>query len=115
MSESEKDADATEAQHVLRTKGRANAEEIRGPPGVKLVPADETYGMAKHKELIQEDLDEEGFGRLRLRALSEFWVIGHTNTLTDRERERFVAYAEDEDHWQKLADDPIGEVWGVHI
>lgn len=100
---------------VLRTKDRADAEELRGPPGTELVPADETHGMEQHKELIQEELEDEGFGRLRLRALSEFWIIGHTNTLTDRERERFVAYAEGEDHWQKLADDPIGEVWGVSV
>lgn len=120
MTETETDDQLTagnqqEQLFVVRTDDRGESEELHGPPGVEVVPADETTGMRQHKRLIQEELEEHGLGRARVRALSEFWIMVHTNTLTERELESFYEFVNDREPWQKIVADPIGEVWGVHI
>lgn len=121
-TELEVTAEQTETGVVLRTKDRADADRITGvwpidsAENVKtVVPADETDGMETNRDAIVRELEENGFGLARARAISDATILVHTETLPDEDLPKFVSWAEDQDGYEKLEGDIRGQVWRVHI
>jgi len=104
---------------IVRTESRLDAEEMTPPPGSEdkvraIIPADETDGMEQNRAVVEESLEDAGFGLVRTRMLSDLTMMLHTGTLPDDQQDEFEAWAS-EQGYEQLDGDRAGDLWRVNI
>lgn len=113
--------DTDEFPDVLRVDPAPKSEEVGLLFGddedidTTVVAADETTDMRQNREALKDDLEAEGFGLVRVRALSQFTMVLHTGPLPERKQLAFEQWAREQESFEQLDDDLDGGLWRVNI
>lgn len=110
-SEERKSASIAGRRSIRTDGGKDGKERIENAPHPNRLGA-----AAEHNEArVRLDLNNIGFGRVVVRAVSQFTVFVHTRRMTEGGKERLREHFEDKDHAEHLGSDHDGEIWRLNI